>query len=106
MAQPNSKATLKEYVKRKLGAPVLEINVDDDQFDDRIDEGLQYFREYCYDGSIKCYLKHELTQNQIDSFKTNESHSAALRLVVMLWITKLTKSNRTILPYPNTYYPF
>ena len=58
MASPNSKATLKEYVKRKLGAPVLEINVDDDQFDDRLDEGLQYFREYCYDGSIKCYLKH------------------------------------------------
>lgn len=77
MAEPNSKATLKEYVKRKLGAPVLEINVDDDQFDDRIDEGLQYFREYCYDGSVKCYLKHELTQNQIDSFTTNESHSAA-----------------------------
>ena len=39
MASPNSKATLKEYVKRKLGAPVLEINVDDDQFDDRLDEG-------------------------------------------------------------------
>jgi len=77
MAEPNSKATLKEYVKRRLGAPVLEINVDDDQFDDRIDEGLQYFREYCYDGSVKCFLKHELTQNQIDSFTTNESHSAA-----------------------------
>ena len=53
MASPNSKATLKEYVKRKLGAPVLEINVDDDQFDDRVDEGLQYFREYCYDGTYK-----------------------------------------------------
>jgi hypothetical protein len=77
MAQPNSKATLKEYVKRKLGAPVLEINVDDDQFDDRLDEGLQYFREYCYDGSIKTYLKHQLTQAQIDSFKSDESHSAA-----------------------------
>jgi len=51
MAEPNSKASLKEYIKRKLGAPVLEINVDDDQFDDRIDEALQYFREYHYDGS-------------------------------------------------------
>ena len=38
MATPNSKATFKEYIKRALGAPVLEINVDDDQFDDRIDE--------------------------------------------------------------------
>ena len=77
MASPNSKATLKEYVKRKLGAPVLEINVDDDQFDDRLDEGLQYFREFCYDGSIKCYLKHQLTAAQITSFKSNESHTAA-----------------------------
>ena len=37
MATPNSKTSLKEYIKRKLGPPVLEINVDDDQFDDRID---------------------------------------------------------------------
>ena len=55
MAKPNSKATLKEYVKRKLGAPVLDINVDDEQFDDRLDEALQYFQEYHYDGSIRCY---------------------------------------------------
>jgi hypothetical protein len=77
MAEPNSKASLKEYIKRKLGAPVLEVNVDDDQFDDRIDEGLQYFREYHYDGAIKTYLKHQLTQNDIDSFKTNATHNAA-----------------------------
>ena len=77
MAEPNSKATFKEYIKRKLGAPVLEINVDDDQFDDRMDEALQYFREYHYDGSIKTYLKHQITQQEIDSFKTNETHNAA-----------------------------
>ena len=41
MAEPTSKSTLKDYIKRKLGAPVLEINVDDDQVDDRIDEALQ-----------------------------------------------------------------
>ena len=57
MAAPNSKTTLKEYIKRKLGAPVLEINVDDDQFDDRIDEALQYFHNYHYDGTVKMYLK-------------------------------------------------
>ena len=77
MAEPNSKATFKEYIKRKLGAPVLEINVDDDQFDDRMDEALKYFREYHYDGSIKTYLKHQITQQEIDSFKTNETHNAA-----------------------------
>jgi len=77
MSEPNSKAALKEYIKRKLGAPVLEINVDDDQFDDRIDEALQYFREFHYDGSIKTFLKHQITQDEIDSFKTNETHKAA-----------------------------
>ena len=77
MAQPNSLATFKEYIKRKLGAPVVEINIDDDQLDDRVDEALKYFREYHYDGSIKCYLKHQITQAEIDSFKTNETHNAA-----------------------------
>ena len=77
MAAPNSKATFKEYIKRALGAPVVEINIDDDQLDDRVDEALQYFREFHYDGSIKTYLKHQITQAEIDSFKTNETHNAA-----------------------------
>ena len=75
MSEPNSKATFKEYVKRKLGAPVLEINVDDDQLDDRIDEALQYFREYHYDGSMKCYLKHQITEAEKTTFLTNETHT-------------------------------
>ena len=75
MSEPNSKSTFKEYVKRKLGAPVLEINVDDDQLDDRIDEALQYFREYHYDGSIKCYLKHKITEAEKTTFLTNETHT-------------------------------
>lgn len=73
MSEPNSKSALKEYIKRKLGAPVLEINVDDDQFDDRIDEALQYFREYHYDGSIKCYLKHQISADEITTMKSDES---------------------------------
>ena len=73
MATPNSKASLKEYIKRALGAPVLEINVDDDQFDDRIDEALQYFHEFHYDGSIKTYLKHQFTADELAAFKTDTS---------------------------------
>lgn len=76
MSEPNSKSALKEYIKRRLGAPVLEINVDDDQFDDRIDEALQYFREYHYDGSIKTYLKHQITNTKKTAMKTNESFTA------------------------------
>ena len=73
MATPNSKATFKEYIKRKLGAPVLEINIDEDQFDDRIDEALQYFYNYHYDGTIKCYLKHQMTSNKKTQMKSDES---------------------------------
>jgi hypothetical protein len=72
MATPNSKATFKEYIKRALGAPVLEINVDDDQMDDRIDEALQYFHQYHYDGSMKMYLKHKVTDTKITGMKSNE----------------------------------
>ena len=73
MAEPNSKASLKEYIKRKLGAPVLEINVDDDQLDDRVDEALQYFYNYHYDGTIKVYLKHQLSSAQLTEMKEDES---------------------------------
>ena len=73
MAAPNSKDTFKQYIKRALGAPVIEINIDDDQLDDRVDEALQYFREYHYDGSIKTYLKHQLSANDITALKSDES---------------------------------
>jgi len=73
MAKPTTKAEFKDYIKRKLGAPVLEINVDDDQLDDRVDEALQYFYQYHYDGSTKVYLKHQVTSDQLSTMKTNET---------------------------------
>tara|TARA_Y100000004_G_scaffold19283_1_gene19821 strand:+ start:463 stop:1278 length:816 start_codon:yes stop_codon:yes gene_type:complete len=73
MAKPTSKDQLKDYIKRKLGAPVLEINVDDDQLDDRVDEALQYFYTYHYDGTIKVYLKHQISETKKTTMKTNET---------------------------------
>ena len=61
MASPNSRASLIEYCLRKLGKPVLEINVDDDQIGDLVDDALQYFNERHYDGAVRTYLKHQLT---------------------------------------------
>ena len=58
MAKPNSRATLIAYAKRALGHPVIEINVDDDQVDDRVDEALQFYQEYHADAVEKVYLKH------------------------------------------------
>lgn len=57
MAVPTTRAEFTEYCLRKLGKPVIEINVDDDQVSDRIDEALQYFYDYHFDGSEKTYYK-------------------------------------------------
>ena len=66
MAIPTSRTTFKDYCKRKLGYPVLEIIVDDDQIDDLIDDALQIFYERHFDGVERMYLKHKLTQDEID----------------------------------------
>ena len=77
MSTPNSKATLKDYCLRRLGHPVVEINVDDDQVDDRIDDALAYYRDYHYDGTERTFLKHQITStdvtNQYISVPTNIS---------------------------------
>jgi hypothetical protein len=65
MARPNSRATLIDYCLRRLGAPVLEINVDDDQISDRIDDALQFYQEYHADAVQRVYLKHQLTSQDI-----------------------------------------
>jgi hypothetical protein len=61
MAPPNSRDTLIEYCKRRLGDPVLEINVDEDQIEDRVDEAIQYYQEYHTDATVRTYLKHQVT---------------------------------------------
>lgn len=66
MAKPKSRAELKEYCLRKLGKPVIEINVDDDQVDDRIDEAMSFFEDYHFDGTEKMYMKHQITAEDIN----------------------------------------
>ena len=62
-----SRTLLKEYCLRRLGHPVIEINVDEEQCDDRVDDALQYFAEYHFDGVEKVFLKHTITQTDIDN---------------------------------------
>ncbi len=69
MALPTSREELKQYCLRKLGAPVIEINVDDSQLEDRIDDTLQLFAEYHFDGVEKRYYKHAVTQEELDRAK-------------------------------------
>ena len=69
MAKPSTKQELIDYCKRRLGAPVLEINVDDDQIDDLVDDTFQYFNERHFDGVEKMFLKYKITQADIDRVK-------------------------------------
>ena len=77
MSKPNSRATLKDYCLRKLGYPVLEINVDDDQIDDLTDDAIQYFQERHFDGIERVFLKHKLTAADITTAKTTATTTSA-----------------------------
>ena len=63
MAQPTTREEFKNWVLRKLGAPVIDINVSDEQVEDRIDEAIDFWRDYHYNGSQLVYLKHQITQD-------------------------------------------
>jgi len=65
MASVTTREELKDYCLRRLGAPVIEINVDDDQIEDRIDDAFQFYREYHFDAVEKVYLKHQMTAQDI-----------------------------------------
>ena len=95
MATPTTREQHKQYCLRSLGSPVIDINVDDEQLEDRIDESLQYFRDYHYDGTEHVYLKHQITSSD----KTNEYMTNIVTQVVL-------ELNRTILfqvklPHPS-----
>ena len=67
MASILSRQQLKDYSLRRLGSPVIDINVDDSQLEDRIEDALEFFADYHYDGAEKLFLTHEVTQTDIDN---------------------------------------
>lgn len=67
MSMPTNRQSFKEHCLRRLGAPVITINVNDDQVDDRIDEALRYYWDYHFDGTEKLYYKYQLTQQDFDN---------------------------------------
>ena len=73
MAIPNTRETLKQYCLRNLGKPVIDINVDDDQVEDRLDEALQYFAQYHTDGVERMYLKYKVTADDVTRLTKNKS---------------------------------
>jgi hypothetical protein len=65
MALPTTRTELKTYIRRRLGEPVITINVADDQLEERIDDALAFFQDYHFDGSEKVYLKHRVTTSNL-----------------------------------------
>jgi hypothetical protein len=67
MAKPTTRSELADYCLRALGAPVVEINIDEDQIEDRIDEALQFWQEYHSDATVKTLIKHQVTAAELES---------------------------------------
>ena len=79
MATPSTRETLKQYALRALGKPVIDINVDDDQLEDRLDEAYQYFANYHYDGIRRTYLKYQYTQADKTRMTADGSNETATK---------------------------
>ena len=93
MAVPTTRATFKERCLRNLGKPVIEINVDDDQLEDRIDEALAYYQDYHFDGVEKTYLKHAVTQTDIDNTYITVTNSNIIGIIDLFDIGDATSTN-------------
>ncbi len=83
MASVTSRQGLIDYCLRRLGQPVIEINVDEDQLDERIDDALEFFQEYHFDGVEKVFTKHTITQTDIDNeyISTDNSIISVVRVL-------------------------
>jgi hypothetical protein len=83
MARPTTRQGLVDYCLRALGAPVLEINIDDDQIEDRLDEAIQFYQEYHNDGVTRVFYKHVITQDDFNNgyFTLPDSLICVLRVM-------------------------
>ena len=110
MAEPTTKSELAAWCKRRLGYPVIEINVDDDQVDDRIDEAIKYFHTFQYNGQQRVYLKHKITTDDVNRAAVEETETATdvnpvtstLAVAVSINDTTLTLANALDFPATGT----
>jgi hypothetical protein len=89
MAVPSSRQEFKDYCLRRLGAPVIDINVDDQQVEDRIDEALLYYRDYHYDGTERALVRHQITSTDV----SNKYISIPEAIIGVTRILPFTSSN-------------
>lgn len=100
MAVPSTRTNFKEWCLRSLGKPVIEINVDPDQVEDRIDEALQYFSQYHYDGVERVYLKYQVTQADIDRARSDNSLASVTDIDNTT--TAVWKEQKNYIPVPSS----
>lgn len=82
MSQPSTRQELVDYCKRRLGSPVLEINVADEQIDDLVDDAIQFFQERHFDGVSQVYLKYQITQDDIDRGRAPDGKNPSAGIAV------------------------
>ena len=102
MAKPSTRQGLIDYCLRRLGAPVLEINVDDDQIDDLVDDAIQYFNDRHYDGVERMYLKYKISQDDIDRGKAGGE--GGVGIVTTTGTSSIVGTSTTFSFYENSYY--
>ena len=95
MSKPSTRQELIDYCLRRLGYPVLEVNVDEDQIEDLIDDAIQYFQERHFDGVERMLLKHEITKDNKEILKTGITTTTA-NSTVGITTTTFTESQNFI----------
>ena len=93
MAVPSTRAELKEFCLRRLGKPVIEVNIDDDQMEDRISEALLYFQDYHFDGAERTFLKHAVTADDKTNNYISITNSNIIGVVNIFDIGDATSTN-------------
>ena len=95
MAQPSTRTELINYCKRQLGAPVLEINVADEQIEDLVDDAVQFFQERHFDGVYPAFFKYKITQGDIDRGRSRGGSNVAVGIVTTTATTTIVGTATT-----------
>ena len=107
MSKPSNRQGLIEYCLRQLGAPVLEINIADEQIDDLVDDAIQYFQERHYDGVIQVPLKYQMQADDLARGKAPEGGSSGITTTTVSETVGATSSfkyleNSNYIPLPDS----
>jgi hypothetical protein len=102
MAQPSTRQELIDYCKRKLGYPVLEINVADEQIEDLVDDAVQFFQERHFDGVYPTFFKYQITQDDIDRGRGRAPNGAGINTTSVT--TNIVGAATTFNFYENSNY--